>query len=192
MSDINPAEHLRLATRIVSKHIASVPRHAHLRDDLTAAAYLGLCEAAKRFDPRVAKWSTYACIYAHGYMLQEVAHIAGATRAPRYRTSTRLVDPRTYSLDVPVRGFDDTTWLDLLEATDEDPEAATARAEDADRVRGLLEHLDPRSRHVIERRFGLGDDRDLTLCEVGEEIGVCRERVRQLEAKALAKLRRAA
>jgi len=52
-----------------------------------------------------------------------------------------------------------------------------------------LERLTARERRVIELRFGLGDDYDRTLVEVGEELGLSKERIRQIEKGALAKLR---
>ena len=50
--------------------------------------------------------------------------------------------------------------------------------------------LTPRERQVIRMRFGLEDGQDRTLSEIAEELGVSRERIRQIEAEALAKLRR--
>jgi RNA polymerase primary sigma factor len=58
-----------------------------------------------------------------------------------------------------------------------------------DQIRDMLMTLSPRERRVIERRFGLGDDHDDTLTAIGREIGVTRERIRQIENTALRKLR---
>jgi RNA polymerase primary sigma factor len=59
----------------------------------------------------------------------------------------------------------------------------------ADQIHDTLLTLTPRERRVIERRFGLGDDSDETLTAIGREIGVTRERIRQIESTALRKLR---
>ena len=59
-------------------------------------------------------------------------------------------------------------------------------------IAGWLDCLYDRERRVIERRFGLGNDQPNTLEEIGADMGVTRERVRQIEAKALKKLMAAA
>jgi RNA polymerase primary sigma factor len=56
-------------------------------------------------------------------------------------------------------------------------------------VENILDTLTPRERRVLQLRFGLVDARQLTLEEVGKRFGVTRERIRQIEAKALRKLR---
>ena len=56
-------------------------------------------------------------------------------------------------------------------------------------MEGVRETLPPRERKVLKLRFGLDDGRPRTLEEVGREFGVTRERIRQIEAKALRKLR---
>ena len=64
----------------------------------------------------------------------------------------------------------------------------TPRERSTDAVRSLLSQLNDRERTIIVRRFGLVDDKQ-TLSELGRELGVSKERVRQLEARALRKLR---
>jgi RNA polymerase primary sigma factor len=59
-------------------------------------------------------------------------------------------------------------------------------------ARAALAHLDPRELRVLRMRFGIGERSDHTLEEIGGALAVTRERVRQIEAKALAKLRHSA
>src|SRR5213075_3080314 len=59
-----------------------------------------------------------------------------------------------------------------------------------DRVRDVLAVLSPREQKVLRMRFGIGEKSDHTLEEVGRDFKVTRERIRQIEAKALDKLRR--
>ncbi|MGL6056992.1 MAG: sigma-70 family RNA polymerase sigma factor, partial [Culicoidibacterales bacterium] len=58
-----------------------------------------------------------------------------------------------------------------------------------EQIRDVLERLTDREERVLRLRFGLDDGRTRTLEEVGQEFGVTRERIRQIEAKALRKLR---
>jgi RNA polymerase primary sigma factor len=58
-----------------------------------------------------------------------------------------------------------------------------------EQISDILESLTARERRVIEVRFGLVDDIDKTLEEVGKELGLTKERIRQIEKQALAKLR---
>jgi RNA polymerase primary sigma factor len=70
-----------------------------------------------------------------------------------------------------------------------EPLAAAAEAERHAHVYELLSALTVRERRVIELRFGLADGQPRTLLEIGQEFGLSRERIRQIEAKTLAKLR---
>ena len=58
-----------------------------------------------------------------------------------------------------------------------------------DDLQDLLDYLNPREREILALRFGLAGDQPLTLDEVGRRFNVTRERIRQIEAKALTKLR---
>ncbi|MDH7485221.1 MAG: sigma-70 family RNA polymerase sigma factor [Anaerolineae bacterium] len=94
------------------------------------------------------------------------------------------------SLEAPV-GSEDNSYLgDFIE--DEKlpgPADAASREMLKQHMREILESLSERERDVLEMRYGLRDGRYYTLEEVGEAFGVTRERVRQIEAKALRKLR---
>jgi len=76
----------------------------------------------------------------------------------------------------------------LTDERDKGPEALMMEADDLERVLDRLDALDDREANVIRMRFGLGDHEPMTLREVGETLGLTRERVRQLETLALRKL----
>jgi RNA polymerase primary sigma factor len=100
------------------------------------------------------------------------------------------VSQQAISLDTPVGEEEDRTLGDFVEDT-----AALAPAEAAAnkllklQIAAVLESLTGRERRVLQLRFGLEDGRARTLEEVGKEFNVTRERIRQIEAKALRKLR---
>ena len=94
------------------------------------------------------------------------------------------------SLESPVGEEEDSSLGDFV--ADENAEApgkAADRAMVAQQINLALKSLTPREEKVIRLRFGLDDGRPRTLEEVGRDFGVTRERVRQIEAKALRKLR---
>ena len=69
------------------------------------------------------------------------------------------------------------------------PEEELLRSEIAERVEQALAPLDDREKEVLRLRFGLGGDHEYTLAEVAHRFNLSRERVRQIEAKALRKLK---
>lgn len=92
------------------------------------------------------------------------------------------------SLEHPM-GDGELTFEDFLPDPSPDPEEVLESTDLSDTVRGYLEYLDPRSRFVIERRFGLDGDTAVTLQSLGDILNVSRERVRQLEKMALDHIR---
>ena len=94
------------------------------------------------------------------------------------------------SLQAPVGEGDDTTFGDFIEdKSAEDPMERTGFAMLKDKIKDVLDTLNERERAVLEKRFGLIDGFSRTLEEVGKEFHVTRERIRQIEAKALRKMR---
>lgn len=94
------------------------------------------------------------------------------------------------SLEAPVGDEQDSRLGDFIE--DElvmAPDEAASHELLKEHMREVLETLNPRERKVLELRFGLNDARSRTLEEVGREFGVTRERIRQIEVKALRKLK---
>jgi len=94
------------------------------------------------------------------------------------------------SLQSPVGDGDDAHFGDFIEdKSAENPSEMTAYSMLKDRLRDVLHTLTERERAVLDYRFGLTDGYSRTLEEVGKEFSVTRERIRQIEAKALRKLR---
>ena len=94
------------------------------------------------------------------------------------------------SLDLPVGAEADTSLGDFLpDITTPSVEDQVLHADTRDFLAKLLAGLKPREAEVLRLRFGLDDGHARTLEEVGEQMGVTRERIRQIESKALRKLR---
>jgi len=137
-------------------------------------------------------------VWAQRQLLQElgreptIEEVAQRVELPIERVREILrINQDTVSLEQPVGDEDDFNLSDLIEdrgAVVPD-DAATRSLLDA-AVREALGHLSEREQDVVRLRFGLDDGKIRTLEEVGKEFGVTRERVRQIESKTLAKLRR--
>lgn len=93
------------------------------------------------------------------------------------------------SLEAPVGEEEDSRLGDFIQDASASPTDQATQALLKDHIRETLESLSPREAKVLEYRFGLEDGKQRTLEEVGKEFGVTRERIRQIEAKAIRKLR---
>lgn len=120
---------------------------------------------------------------------EEIARAAGLREREVERTL--LCARRVVSLDDPV-GREGTRTLEdvLADPREERLDDAMARSAGTVRLLALLDHLPARQRTVLVLRFGLEGDPEQTLSAIGDRLGVTRERVRQLEKKALELLRR--
>lgn len=93
------------------------------------------------------------------------------------------------SLEAPVGEEEDSRLGDFIQDVSASPTDQATQALLKDHIREVLGSLSPREAKVLEYRFGLEDGKQRTLEEVGKEFGVTRERIRQIEAKAIRKLR---
>jgi len=139
---------------------------------------------------------------------RERAKVANLTSDPRERIAElasrfnvteqkmeemlRRIDSRDVSLSTPLHDDASATMLDALPETDGDQEVTYLDAERKQLIErhlgAALEDLDRRERYILEQRF-MGDE-DVSLADLGRELGVSRERARQLEARAKKKLKK--
>ena len=121
---------------------------------------------------------------------EELAAPGRPVAVERVREILRI-NQDTISLEQPIGDEEDFSLSDIIEDREAvvPGDAATRLMLDA-AVREALGHLTPREQDVVRLRFGLEDGKIRTLEEVGKAFGVTRERIRQIEAKTLAKLRR--
>ncbi len=94
------------------------------------------------------------------------------------------------SLDIPIDEDKESTLSDFIEDKHfESPTAAVAKQDLKDQLYKVMDSLEPREKTVLIKRYGLEDDQPMTLEEIGKELGLSRERIRQIEEKALRKMR---
>jgi RNA polymerase primary sigma factor len=123
-------------------------------------------------------------------LVPEIAKEAGFTPERVQELLELIEDP--VSLETPV-GDGESIYSDLIEDTKTDqPDDATAKMLRSRELAGALRRLSPRMRRVVALRFGLDGEAPQTLEQVGIGLGITRERVRQLESRALRELRQAA
>jgi RNA polymerase primary sigma factor len=116
----------------------------------------------------------------------EIATRSGIAKAQVEQALSLVQDPT--SLDIPIGEDGDATLADLIEAPDAiNPHTVAEAAALRECVAEVLAELTPREERILRMRFGIGMP-DHTLEQVGKTFGVTRERIRQIEAKALQKL----
>ena len=134
-------------------------------------------------------YSFEADYYKRVNMISEATKLPGAIVEDCLRLFYQFI--RTTSLDLPIGEEEDTLLGELI------PDERIVSVEDEtiqhalrEKIEEALQVLSDKEQKVIRLRFGLDDDRERTLEEIGMEFGVTRERIRQIEAKALVKLRK--
>jgi len=127
-------------------------------------------------------------VATHGRMpgTEEMAQAVGKSAAAVAELFS--VTERISSLDAPLSDSDDRALIEQLVV---EGEAATPKTEDVSgsRIAGWIAQLPQRQRLVLQRRFGLDDHGVQTLAEIAGELGLTRERVRQIQTEALQRLR---
>lgn len=118
---------------------------------------------------------------------EEVAEALGIDAA-KAREIVKVSQEPT-SLATPVGDEDDSQLGDFIEDQKSKPEEQATRELLKEHLDDVLNSLSPREKRVLQLRFGLEDGKQRTLEEVGKEFGVTRERIRQIEAKAVRKLK---
>ena len=104
--------------------------------------------------------------------------------------NVRKVAQQPISLETPIGEEEDSHLGDFIEDRQEmSPADAVLNLNLKEQTDNVLKTLTPREERVIKMRFGVGDGSEHTLEEVGQNFAVTRERIRQIEAKALRKLR---
>jgi len=166
-------------------------------EDLLHEGALGLIEAARRFESeREIRFVVYAAWWIRKFMNEALVRQARQVVLPKRRpvdeNGERGFHPlREISLDAEIGRDGDVPLRDRLADPDDGGAVeALIHEEVGTTVAQALAELDPVERFVIERRFGLNGHRSGTLREVGAQMGVTRERVRQIEIRAKDRIRR--
>jgi RNA polymerase nonessential primary-like sigma factor len=178
--------------------------------DMIEEGNIGLMRAIDKFEPeRGFRFSTYATWWIRQSIERAIMNQARTVRLPvhmvrelnqilrgKYHLEAQqdilALSEHATSLDAPLDNDPQSSLMDMLPGDSEDsPDARAEHHEMTVLVRDWLTKLPDKQRIVIMRRFGLDNDDPATLETLAEEMGVTRERVRQIQQEALVKLKRA-
>ena len=121
---------------------------------------------------------------------EEISDAMGGELTPKRVREIQRIALEPVSFELPIGEEDDSHLVDFIEDKEtESPVDYTTRQLLKEELYDILKELSDREERVIRLRYGLDDNRPRTLEEVGKEFNVTRERIRQIEAKAIKKLR---
>ena len=146
-------------------------------------AYHRIAKAKRELTAKLGRNPTY----------EEIGEATNIPAGKIEKMRTYLVD-QSFSLDRPVNDEDGRHFVEFLHDPsfeDDDPADRLSTQAISYEVRKLLCDLKPIEADILRQRFGLEDDQELTLKEIGEKYNLSRERIRQLQEQALVKMRRA-
>jgi RNA polymerase sigma factor (sigma-70 family) len=159
---------VRVATYISRKY------QFHDLEALVSAGNLALVQCLATYDAKQSRLTTYVYRKLYWAMASEIRKdYRGVSATVRVQKRRNLKATRLYGDDLPQI------------ASEHDVVAETSRREEAEIVRNAIDTLPPREAEVIRRRFFDG----MTLTDIGQSLGITKERVRQLEARAKRMLR---
>ncbi len=161
-------------TRAIADHGRTIRVPVHIGDQLNRLMRLAR-DLTQKFNrqPTTEELAKYS-----GQPVQKIEQMLGYARIP-------------VSLDKPVGEDGDSSLGDFIE--DEDSEPPTERVSQVllrERLLDSIETLPPREQRILRLRYGFQDGQMYTLAQIGQRLGITRERVRQLEAQALGRLRK--
>jgi RNA polymerase sigma factor (sigma-70 family) len=167
-------------------------------DDLIAEGNLGLIEAAGRYDPgRGVRFISYATWWIRKYMLLAIDRQAHQTSTPKPRSGdgepigrhARRV--RMSSLDTFGSADDGRAALEAMASLATEPSEDIILGADLRKaLHSVISKLPLKERQILARHFGLDGEPPKTLQQIGDELNLTRERVRQIELRALGRVRR--
>jgi RNA polymerase sigma factor (sigma-70 family) len=192
---------LRLVVKIAKDY-----RNTHVPfEDLISEGNLGLMEAAHRFDPsRGVRFVSYATWWIRKYMLRAVDRQAHQSSSPRPEstevgsdgagaggTPRRAGRQRILSFEDFMQNSGDRNFIESFASEDAaDPEDRILENQLAEALVSVLDRLPLKERGILVAHYGLDGGAPKTLQAIGGEMGLTRERVRQLELRALDRARR--